>query len=323
MASGKIRHSNHITDERALRYLKNLFPVEWVQREMTPDYGIDIDLELFGYENELCVTLGEHVFLQVKGTEHAKYRAIHPFGRDIYSDEEAKKLDLSVLTFQIETSLIKLVERMGSTIPVLLVVVDLVTNKAYYICLNDYIRSVLPYQKPNWSQQDSVMIYIPTENSLGKDNTCICLWYGKRTKLYGLFQELLTLIDDVSCLDGESLVEKVRLFFDQNYCADSWRARDQWPMLASLYDTMIEMRNNSMIDEKSQDILMRFVPDNTDPLNVTVFFGVNEIEKSAFATAQAISCKHFLDCAKSLCSTFENNVRHVGLPTQFNWLQNN
>ncbi len=29
------------------------------------DYGIDIDLELFEYENGSCITLGEHLFFYV------------------------------------------------------------------------------------------------------------------------------------------------------------------------------------------------------------------------------------------------------------------
>jgi len=92
MVDGKIRNQNHITDTRALRFLHTAFPPEWVSREMSPDYGIDIDLELFGYENGKCITLGEHVFLQIKGTDHTK-----PLWRKQVSEKEPlrKKPSLS------------------------------------------------------------------------------------------------------------------------------------------------------------------------------------------------------------------------------------
>ena len=71
MQNGKIMHHNHIVDLQACRHLQSIFPTEWIQRTITPDYGLDIDLELFDYENDVCITLGEHVYLQIKGTEHA------------------------------------------------------------------------------------------------------------------------------------------------------------------------------------------------------------------------------------------------------------
>ena len=139
MVDGKIRNQNHITDTRALRFLHATFPPEWVPREMTPDYGIDIDLELFGYENGKCITLGEHVFLQVKGTDHARYDTIQLIGAN---EDKDSNVAIDVLKFQIEVPLLNLVERMGSGIPVLLTVVDLQKEQAYYVCLNDYIRYV-------------------------------------------------------------------------------------------------------------------------------------------------------------------------------------
>lgn len=74
MAEGKIRTSQHITGDRAVKIIKDrILPPEWVVREMTPDYGIDLDVELFDYENDKCVTLGEHIFVQAKGTESPTY----------------------------------------------------------------------------------------------------------------------------------------------------------------------------------------------------------------------------------------------------------
>ena len=110
------------------------------------DYGIDIDLELFDYEENICVTLGEHIFLQVKGTESLEYATIKPIGKQIYTKKELDKMQISVLKFVVDVSLLKLVERIGSAIPVLLIVVDIINQTAYYVCLNEYVRlDVLPF----------------------------------------------------------------------------------------------------------------------------------------------------------------------------------
>ena len=131
MAEGKIRTSQHITGDRAVKIIKDrILPPEWVVREMTPDYGIDLDVELFDYENDKCVTLGEHIFVQAKGTESPTY------GKYRFDDSE-----IDVIKYVLETSELNLVNRMGSAFPVLLILVDLNENKAYQICLNDYINS--------------------------------------------------------------------------------------------------------------------------------------------------------------------------------------
>lgn len=47
-------------------------PIEWVVREYTPDYGIDLSVELFEEYKENYITTGEHIYFQVKGTEDLK-----------------------------------------------------------------------------------------------------------------------------------------------------------------------------------------------------------------------------------------------------------
>jgi len=51
-----------------------------------------------------------------------------------------------------------------------------------------------------------------------------------------------------------------------------------------------------------------------------VQYGSEPVCFSALSTAQAIGCDTFLDQAKAVCAMFENNVRHMGLPTQLNWM---
>ena len=75
---------------KCIKFIQNeILPETWVSREITPDYGIDLDVELFDYENDRCITLGEHIFLQVKGTEsptYGNYTGAHRTGIQSGSD---------------------------------------------------------------------------------------------------------------------------------------------------------------------------------------------------------------------------------------------
>ena len=317
VVGGKIRDNNHISEAKALAYLQALFPFEWVQRKMEPDYGIDIDLELFGKEDGRCVTLGEHVFLQVKGTEVPNYSTIHPVGEQIYTHKELKEKQIPVLKFVIDVPLLRLVERMGSTIPVLLTVVDLKKQEAYYVCLNDYVRYVLAHSAKDYRQQKSVTIYIPTANIL---KPAVALWYGKRAKLYGLFQELLTVVDDVQYLNANHKVDFVERRLRMIASSDAWSVCKQWPALEGLHNQFKGMINNNMMNQAGKHMLSRLVEEGENPLEKMVEYGSDPLPVNALLAAQAISCDVFLDKAQAVSAMFENHVRHMGLPTQTNWL---
>lgn len=318
MAEGKIRDKNHIIEAKSLLFLQNLFPNEWVQRKMDPDYGIDIDLELFDYENNVCVTLGEHIFLQVKGTESLESATIEPIGKQLYTKKELSKMQISVKKFAIDVSLLRLVERMGSALPVLLVVVDLKEGIAYYVCLNDYARNVLPYRTRDYKCQDSVTIYIPEENVL---KAGVASWYGKRAKLYGLLQELLTLADDVRLYNEDHKANAVKRRLTIIADSDAWSVCKYWSGLEELQKELKIMLEKNMINESGEHLLKRLVKNGDDPASQLGYYGINPLPISALVAAQAVSCDDFLDKAKALSALFENQLRHIGLPTQVNWMR--
>ena len=318
MANGKIRDKNHIIETRSLLFLQNLLPDEWVQRKIESDYGIDIDLELFEYEENVCVTLGEHVFLQVKGTEALEYATIKPIGKQIYTKTELDKMQVSVLKFVVDVSLLKLVERMGSAIPVLLIVVDLTNQTAYYICLNDYVRNVLPYRACDYKEQKNLTIYIPKENVFKPG---VVSWYGKRAKLYGLFQELLTLADVVRLYNEDHKVDAVKRRLNIIATSDAWSSCNHWTALEELNKQLKIMCENDMISETGEQLLKRLVKEGEDPKSQIVHYGTHPLPIPAFVAAQAASCDDFLDKAKAISALFEDHMRHVGLPTQVNWMR--
>ena len=317
MAEGKIRDNNHIVEAKSLLFLQTLFPIEWVQRKIEPDYGIDIDLELFDYEEALCVTLGEHIFLQVKGTESPDWATINPIGEQLYTKKELGEKQISVLKFVIDVSLLKLVERMGSALPVLLVVVDIKERTAYYVCLNDYIRNVLVYHANDYREQKSVTIYIPKENVL---KPSVASWYGKRAKLYGLFQELLTLADNVQYSNANHKVEAVERRLKIIASSDAWSVCKQWSALEAIQKQLEEMLQNNLLNDSGKCMLNRLVVNGENPASKLVQFGSEPVQISALLASQAISCDTFLDQAKAVGAMFENHVRHMGLPTQVNWM---
>lgn len=136
MASGKFRSESHLIDQKAVFFVRENLPTEWVVRELTPDYGLDLDVEVFEKENGRITTLGERLYLQVKGTTMANYIDVTYGTKDVMSTKRC-------VSFSLDTGLLHLVERVGNSLPILLVVVDLSSKNAYFSCLNDYLEYVL------------------------------------------------------------------------------------------------------------------------------------------------------------------------------------
>lgn len=309
MPNGKVRSDSHLIDADAQRVLFNIFPREWVYRAMSPDYGIDFDLELFEWEDDKCVTLGEHLFLQVKGTTNASYIKIRPYD-NLKSGDNYELID--VLSFSIDVSLLKLVNRMGSAIPVILIVVDTIEAKAYYVCLNDYIRFVLPLQNPKYLEQQTVVIHIPIKNIIS-DNHNTFRWYAKRPKLYGLFQQMLTTADDANYIVGLDLIEFTKSFIYDIIGSDAWAAKNEWPILQDIHNLMLELINNNMVSSKELS-LVRALYHEEDLQEKTCYLGSEEREISAINAAQELSCRQLFDRIKTVCGVYESSAREAYLP---------
>ncbi|MFF2317855.1 DUF4365 domain-containing protein [Arthrobacter sp. NPDC058097] len=168
------------------------FPPHWVVRPIPDDYGLDLELEVF-YEVSARAkngvrryqTRGEHLYLQVKTTDNLETLEL-PRG---------DSSDLPVATFQMSTTDLKLVDRMGASVPVVLLLVDRSKNEIYYVCLTDYVSHYLDGEKTKWREQKSVKIYVPRRNQLttsGKENELEEHWnyfsrLARRSKLFSAF----------------------------------------------------------------------------------------------------------------------------------------
>ena len=71
----KRKSLSHIIDATANEIIRSKLPIYWSIRDYKPDYGIDLAIELFEKSNDGTNnydTLGEHIFIQVKGTKKIK-----------------------------------------------------------------------------------------------------------------------------------------------------------------------------------------------------------------------------------------------------------
>jgi Domain of unknown function (DUF4365) len=147
----KRRSLNHIKEDISYRVLREKLPESWVIHEYRPDYGIDCVVELFDYTDDtqtMAETLGENFFVQLKASSSIEYttKRVYPRGnveKGQPREEKSEHFDIEVAKFKLEMSEFLTVQSMGVAIPVLLILVDVDTSRAFFICLNDYIDKVL------------------------------------------------------------------------------------------------------------------------------------------------------------------------------------
>jgi hypothetical protein len=152
MATTKQRSEKHLIDQEGERLLRSKLPSHWVLREYRPDYGLDFALEIFKSaqaRQAMYETLGEHLFVQLKTIEKPVVSPLTIFARGNvekgpeYLDHADKIADVDTYRFQLETSELMTVERMGIGLPVLLVIADLRAQRCSFVCINDYIDKIL------------------------------------------------------------------------------------------------------------------------------------------------------------------------------------
>lgn len=248
---GKVQPEAHTIGRRAVDLLKSIFPQLWVVREYTPDYGIDLDVELFAEDTKM--TLGEHVLFQVKGTESLTVDQIQPI-KTVNGlgglESNGPTTTVEVVKFSLDTKLVATVEKMGSAAVVLLAVVDLKGRRAYVVCLNDYIDKILLVQNPGYCKQDHVTIYIPTKNCLNVDaGARLVAWYGKRAKLYSFFCLVNVQWHDLKYEDSSRKVETAKKYAERLARLDVWGGAQRWQILDEMKEDISFFYQNGITRE--------------------------------------------------------------------------
>lgn len=201
MSDAKKQSEQHIIDREGEKLLRAKLPHHWLLRDYRPDYGLDFTIETFktavaaAGKPKTYETLGEHVFVQLKSSAEPTPAPLALYARGNVEkapeqlDRNDKVADVDTYRFQLETSELVTVERMGIGVPVLLVIADLARERCSFVCLNDYIDKILIPRHPDYRNKGSRTIHVPVRNEIGGDIGQVALrWYAKRSKLLAAFQ---------------------------------------------------------------------------------------------------------------------------------------
>ena len=161
--------------------------------------------------------------MQLKSIAAPEVKPLTIFGRGNVKkgpetlDRTEKVTDIETYRFQLETSELITVERMGIGVPVLLIIADLTAQRCSFVCLNDYIDKILIPRHLDYRSKDSRTIHVPVRNEIRTEPGLVALrWYAKRPKLLAAFQR-----------------------FTYQYSELQWAGNDDWRGLANIFASKI------------------------------------------------------------------------------------
>ncbi|SIQ53012.1 protein of unknown function [Aromatoleum tolulyticum] len=220
--------------------------------EYGPDYGIDCVVELFDYVDdtkEVAETLGEQFFVQLKGSDSVQYAERRAYSRGnvakgLLLEDTSEFVDIDVANFQLDVSDLLTVEQLGTAVPVLLILIDIQTERAFFVCLNDYLEKVILPEDPAFESKGSKLIQIPVQNEiLPREINLVALRaYGKRAKMYGAFTKFAFQQKEIQRARGlvranpdtskDKDIDMLKVFAESSLRQDIWRGHDFWEPMA-------------------------------------------------------------------------------------------
>ncbi|NDI78165.1 MULTISPECIES: DUF4365 domain-containing protein [Psychrilyobacter] len=140
------------------------------------------------------------------------------------NDQSQPNLETTIETvkFVIDTSLLITVEKMSSSVPVMLFLVDINSEDIYFVCLNDYIEKVIIPKNSCYDTQDSITIDLPLCNKLDDSGIKNILFYSKRPKFYSFFNKIKYQNDALKYVSDEDLIEQCSYFVKKLLRFDVW-----------------------------------------------------------------------------------------------------
>jgi len=320
MSHSKQRTQQHIIDSKAQLLFRKILPSHWVVHEYRPDYGIDYAVEIFkeskrSYNSSSSFeTLGEHVFIQLKGCNRISEALLDLYGR--YNVEkrvlQINKDDLvgtlKVIPFRIEVTELVTIQRMGASIPVILVLADINSGRCFFVCLNDYIDKVIIPHDEDFTSKQSKTIHIPVANDLstieGGDRAL--RWYGKRSKLFASFQKFLYQYIELTHAENQEEFNRLaKHFADIISRYDFWKDTEMWSVIELLHGN-----------------LRRFIKTGSPGLFRVDLQGTKEVTSSTDSEFSEININReevlrFWSMLANLSRNFEELCREWLLPTPF------
>lgn len=316
---GKKRPIAHIKGETGVQVLKKHMPAGWVPREYVPDYGIDLCVELFSTAEGGYVTKGEHVFFQVKATDSVEKVPYKIYPRmnveKEYRGLTGEPIEIETIKFVLDTDLLFTVETMGSAVPVLLAVVDLSTENIYFVCLNDYIEKVLIPEDPDYTDKGHKTIYIPVQNQLNSESgISVIEWYGKRGKLYALFNKLHYQAKELQYCNDYEITERVEHFLKILMKLDAWSAGEFWGILDELKLEAEHYLGNGITIEAER--VIKCMEEDGENVDDEIWEATHCTGLVSFREAQRVQGIHVLwEKMSNLGCIFEDLTKENFLPT--------
>ncbi|OUJ69941.1 DUF4365 domain-containing protein [Hymenobacter crusticola] len=286
-ARRKRRVVQHVMEDGSYEIIKKHLPKEWVIRHFNqPDYGIDLVIELFDKVDErVSETLGEFIYVQVKSVTELEERPerIYPSGnvaKGSWQENKTEYVEVPVVKYPFDTDSIYTIQTWGASIAVLLIVVNVRTEDAYFVCLNDYIDKVLLPKLPTYEEQGSVTISIPAYNNLkDKEVTGAAFGlYGKRAKLLAAFSKFFYQKNEIGymfqfktwpvvtyrekleienadgdgvTMSGKAINDTLLLFIEQIEHLDIWEYRG-WAPLADCKAELLSLKRHLLHPEPDE-----------------------------------------------------------------------
>lgn len=283
--------------DNSIKLIKEYFPDEWVVREYSPDYGIDIVVEIFDFideKREICEALGEMFFAQVKSVKSTEISKIDVYPRRnveksplIEDKSEVKQIE--VIKFKLDTDELLTINSMGAGVPVFLILVCLDTRRVFYVLLNDLIEKVIIPSDENYFDKKTKTIYIPAKNELTQnpESQILFRFFAKRMKFYAAFtkfvyqrNELEYFFESIDLVDRERDIDdyshfllylcKTLHFLSIIKRYDIWFAGERWAILPEILESLEKLEKKIyafvyLIDEKIEngdiETILEIIPD--------------------------------------------------------------
>lgn len=285
MANGKVLLDSFIMEMQSENLFRRILPDNYLLRKYPMDFGIDFDLELFEREGKYFVTQGEHILIQLKTSKRLKHKKIKPI--DFRHEDEY----IDVIVFRIELSFIKLVERMGDALPVLLVLVDLENNEIYYLCINDYIHYTMQKINENIDNKKSINLYIPVSNKLNFEQSGIfpIQFYGKRSKLISFCNRIQIIAKDFEYCSNIKEIQNL-IVKTVNWCLslDIWTIESKIPALHYFFEEIKSVKQNNYISPFAKELMKNFSLDD-EPFCVRGFTDLSYDETIIYNTGKHLA----------------------------------
>jgi hypothetical protein len=269
----KQRSLNQVKEDISVRVLREKLPKEWVVHSYGADYGIDCVVELFDFIDEdknIAETLGENFFVQLKSSDCIEYATRKAYGRGnvakgALTEDKDDCVEIPVAKFQLDMSDILTIQSIGIAIPVLLVLIDTNSERAFFLCLNDYIDKVLIPEDPSYASKGSKTIYIPTANEiLDTEDALVALRaYGKRSKMYGAFALFNYQLKEIFRMQGKTAsphfiplaqaTEMIKTFVDISLRQDIWTGHEFWKPVLWSHSELLTLKEKLSRGVKPED----------------------------------------------------------------------